>query len=353
MARMTRSNPTLHEVAQSAGVSIATVSRVVRGGTGVSDALRHRVQEAIDALGYRPSHFGRALVNRRHGALGIVFPGLYGPYYSEVIHGIESVAIEHRTAVLILGTHLLDGASEHVYSLAGRTDGLAILGGSLPPDQLAGLATIGMPIVLMAQHQSHGLPTVRVDNHGSMHALTRHLLHDHGLRELVFIGSTDNSPDVDDRWRGFIAAHDDLGLPHPEPPVSTGLEVQYGHQAGLDVLSRANRPDGIVCANDELALGVLSAARSLGVDVPDAIAVTGYDDMPLAALSHPSLTTVRQPARELGARTAAMLIERIAADAIGDDVVELATVPIYRGSCGCASPVDARAAPTQSVEGLR
>jgi LacI family transcriptional regulator len=351
-ARMTRSSPTLHEVAEAAGVSIATVSRVVHGGAGVSESLRQRVRDAIDALGYRPSHSGRALVNRRHGAIGVVFPGLYGPYYSEVIHGIESVAVDQRIAVLILGTHLLDGATDHVFGLADRTDGLAVLGGTLHDADLARLVAGGKPIVLMAQHQALDLPTVRVDNHDSSFALTRHLLAGHGLRDLVFVGNRDNSPDVEDRWRGFVAAHAAQGLTPPDAPVPTGLEVHYGHQAGLEILGGDRRPAGVVCANDELALGVLSAARALDVRVPDDVAVTGWDDIPLAALSHPSLTTVRQPARALGARTAALLIDRIAGVGSGDGVVELPTSPVYRRSCGCADPVGPHVVPAQSLDRL-
>jgi LacI family transcriptional regulator len=332
---MARSTPTLHEVAKAAGVSIATVSRVIHGGRGVSDVLRQRVQRAVDELGYRPSHSGRALQQRRHSAIGIVFPGLYGPYYSEVIHGIEAVAIEHRIAVMILGTHLLDGASDHVMSLADRTDGLAVLGGTLDAEELGRLAALGKPLVLMAQHQALDLPTCRVDNRSSTRELTDHLLTAHALSHLVFVGNTDNSPDVSDRWQGFVDALSARGVAKPDGPIPSGLEVDHGRRAGLAILSQADRPDGIVCANDEVALGVLSAARSLGVRVPDDVAVTGWDDIPLATHAHPPLTTVRQPTRELGAQTARVLVDLINGVEAPRDVAQLPTTPVYRRSCGC------------------
>ncbi|HYH13322.1 MAG TPA: LacI family DNA-binding transcriptional regulator [Thermomicrobiales bacterium] len=348
---MSRSDPTLHEVARAARVSIATVSRVIHGGAGVSTALQERVHAAIQELGYRPSHSGRALVNRRHGALGIVFPGLYGPYYSEVIHGIESVAVRNSMAVMILGTHLLHASTEHVLSLSDRTDGLAILGGSVPNDAIERLASRGRPLVLMAQHQILDLPTVRVDNSSSSHDLTTHLLADHGLERLEFLGNPAGSPDVEDRWQGFVDAHTALDISPPDAPIPEALEVSHGHRAGLEILSGHDRPDGIVCANDELALGVLSAARSLSVDVPGDVAVTGWDDIALATHAHPPLTTVHQPARELGASTATMLVDRINAGrtACDGELVELETTPIYRRSCGCESTVHARAAPNQSA----
>lgn len=333
---MARSTPTLHEVAKQAGVSIATVSRVTHGGAGVSRALQIRVEKAIKELGYRPSHFGRALVHRRHSALGVVFPGLYGPYYSEVIHGFESVAVRNKLAVMILGTHLLEESTDHVFSLADRTDGLAILGGSIPDDVIDQVSESGVPVVLMAQQQFHGLPTVRVDNYSSSFNLTHHLLDSHGLRHLVFLGNNDGSPDVMDRWRGFLAAYESSGVTPPSEPIREGLEVHCGRRAGLEILAQEDRPDGIVCANDELALGVLSAAHTLGVDVPREIAVTGWDDIPLAAHATPPLTTVWQPARALGTRTARLLLDRINSASDDPNLIELATEPIYRVSCGCA-----------------
>lgn len=347
---MSRSDPTLHEVARAAGVSIATVSRVIHGSAGVSPKLRDRVQAAIHELGYRPSHSGRALVNRRHGALGIVFPGLYGPYYSEVIHGIEEVAVRNRLAVMILGTHLLDGSTEHVFTLADRTDGLAMLGGSVPDDAIQDLASRGKPIVLMAQHPMFDLPTVRVENCSSTRDLTSHLLTDHGLRRLAFLGTPQGSPDVEDRWRGFVDAHTALDLAPPDAPAAAGLEVGLGHEAGLDILSGPDRPDGVVCANDELALGVLSAARALGVDVPNDVAVTGWDDIALSEHAHPPLTTVHQPSRELGARTARLLVDLMNGTTSNERSIELLTTPIYRRSCGCDSPVHARAAPARLAD---
>lgn len=342
---MKRPNPTLHEVARAAGVSIATVSRVVHGSAGVSAPLRQRVETAIADLGYRPSHSARALVQRRHGALGVVFPGLYGPYYAEVIHGIESVAIANRMAVLILGTHHLESAADHVLALADRTDGLAILGGTVEPEVIGQLRGRGVRVVLMAQRPAHGLPTVRVDNHDSTAALTRHLVTVHGRRRLVFLGNTDDSPDIAERWQGFLDGHAELGLDPPEPPIQCALEVNPGHDAARAILRRPRPPQGIVCGNDEVALGVLSAARALAVDVPRDLAVTGWDDIPLAAHTYPTLTTVRQPARALGARTASLLIDRIGGVAADGAEVVLATNPIYRRSCGCDPPGDGHATP--------
>ncbi|HEU0163512.1 MAG TPA: LacI family DNA-binding transcriptional regulator, partial [Thermomicrobiales bacterium] len=182
---MGKNGPTLHEVAKAAGVSIATVSRVARGLDDVTPATRDRVLRTIQEMDYRASHFGRALVRRSHDTLGIVFPGLRGPYYSEVIHGFEVEAVHARKSVLILGTELIGHANDQVRGMTDRADGLVIMGGSSIDDgTIQRLVARGVPIVLLARSPLAGIPAVRVDNLGATFELTRHLLEDHGYRRL-------------------------------------------------------------------------------------------------------------------------------------------------------------------------
>jgi LacI family transcriptional regulator len=333
---MTGQGPTtLHQVAKLAGVSIATVSRVVRGVDQVSSETQRRVHEAIEQLGYRPSHLGQALVNRRHGAVGIVIPGLQGPYYPQLIHGFEEVAIERNLALLILGTHLLRGNDDQVLSLADRTDGLAITGGAIGEPLIERLAKSGKRVVLMAQHPAFDLPTVRVDNYSSMLQLVRHLLIDHGYERLAFIGNITASPDPEDRWLGFLAAHREAGKTPPDGPLEVGMEETAGTFAANQLLSSSNPPRAIVCANDELAMGVLSVAHSRGIRVPEDLAVTGFDDIPFASVTAPPLTTIRQPSRELGARAASILLDGSSDTGFPGNEIVLPTDLVIRASCGC------------------
>ncbi|HET6742729.1 MAG TPA: LacI family DNA-binding transcriptional regulator, partial [Kribbella sp.] len=122
----------VREIAKLAGVSIATVSRVYRGIGSVSPATRAKVQAAIEQYGYRPSHLGEALANRRHGALAVVFPGLSGPYFAELINGVESVAVPRQVSVHVIGTHLRREAPRELLDVARRVDGMAIHGGTVP-----------------------------------------------------------------------------------------------------------------------------------------------------------------------------------------------------------------------------
>jgi len=327
--------PTLHEVAERAGVSIATVSRVARGLDQISAETRTKVLTAIDDLNYHPSHFGRALVKRRHGTLGIVFPGLRGPYYSEVIHGFEVEAVAAEMSLLILGTEHLASADAQALGMADRADGIAIMGGTINDILILRLAGRGIPIVTMARAKLGDVPNTRVDNYSSTLALVTHLIHEHGYEHLEFVGGIVGAPDALERWRGFVEAHRVAGLTPPPKPLSSAFEHTSGMQAALQILDLSPRPRAIVCGNDEIASGMMSTFAALGISVPHQIAVTGWDNSPLARYTTPPLTTIAQPARVLGQQTARMLLALIEhADEVEDEIV-LSTEPIIRASCGC------------------
>jgi LacI family transcriptional regulator len=328
---------TIHEVARAAGVSIATVSRVANGIGQVSPETKARVSATIAELGFRPSHSGRALVSGRHHAVGIVLPGLSGPYHSEVIAGFEEAAVQARLAVLILGTHLLADSADRVMDLARRVDGLVVVGGSVVGgDVVEQLARRGCPVVLMAGAAHEGVTTVRSESADAVRELTRHLLVDHGYDDLVFLGNPVGSPDAEQRWSGFLRAHAELGVRYDRDPVLCGHDQPGGIRAAADVLARHPRPRAAVCVNDETATGVLVHALGRGVSVPGELALTGFDGLPVAELSHPSITSVRQPMRELGVRTLHEL-QRAIADGESHrpaDIV-LPTEVVLRESCGC------------------
>ncbi len=327
--------PTLREIAEYAGVSIQTVSRVARGVGQVSPEVRERVTAAIELFNYRPSHFGQALVTQRHAALGIVFPGLGGPYYSEVIQGFESEAVAARLSVLILGTHRLRESRDLAEQMADRVDGIAIMGGTVGSDILHDLVERGSPVVQLTGTPVPGIPTVRTENAAAAENLTLHLIRDHDYDRLAFIGNPTGAPDTTARWDGFRAAHRHAGLRVPRQPVRVGLEQSDGIVAANTLLDSSRPPRAIVCANDETAMGALVAVLGRGKRIPEDVAITGFDGIPAAALTSPGLTTVHQPMRELGAQTARTLRSRIDNKCdLSLDVV-LPTELVLRASCGC------------------
>jgi LacI family transcriptional regulator len=330
-----KSAATIYEVAKHAGVSIATVSRVHSGDGPVATTTRERVVRSIEELDYRPHPSARSLAARRHDAHGIVFPDLSGPYYSAVIHGFEGKAVEDRRSVLILGTHGRSTADDLVQDLAARCDGLVIMGRTVPDNVVARLSRQGLPIVLLARPPVNGADTVRSENRSSAADIVRHLF-DHGLDDLAFVGNPGSSPDAAERWAGF----EDAWLERHPTPAPAAVVSEFteagGHAAVGDLLDARERlPSALVCANDEIAIGAMRAIRDRGIDVPDRIAVTGWDDIPVASIVAPSLTTVRQPMRKLGATAAALLEERITGARIEPRHVLLPTSLVVRTSCGC------------------
>jgi LacI family transcriptional regulator len=323
--------PTVYQVAERAGVSIATVSRALRADSPVAPETRRRVMAAARELNWRPSRAAQVLAGNTHDAVAIVLPDLAGPYYAQVIAGFESEVVRQGSSVMVLATHGRPAADQMVRDLAGRIDGLVVMDQTIPDATVGDLAEVGVAVILLARPELPGLVTVRSRNDAAM-ALTRHLF-SHGRRRLCFLGDPERSPDIRERWQGFVRAHREAGLtPPPGPVPCQGFEAEHGYRAALEVFCGESRPDGIVCANDEVASGVYRAAAESGRRIPDDVAVTGWDDVNLAAHLSPPLTTVRQPMRQLGATAARLLFDRIEGRPVASEVLDAELT--IRESCG-------------------
>ena len=328
-----RRGPTIYEVARHAGVSIATVSRVHRDAELVAPATRERVHQAVAELGYRPSRLGRSLARGHHDATGIVFPDLSGPYYSAVILGYEAASAAGGQSVLILATHGRPASGRLVLELADRVDGLVLFGQTVGDDIVEELERRGVPVVLLARPVHGAADSVRSENRATAGKLTKHLIA-HDYRRIVFVGDPEGSPDATERWHGFAAACDAAGRAISRP-VRSGFRTADGLAAATALLAAPHRPDAIVCANDEIAMGVLEAARAARLTIPDDLAVTGWDDIPAAGHLAPPLTTVRQPMFDLGRRAAELLRDRISTHRSEPLHELLPTEMVVRSSCGC------------------
>jgi LacI family transcriptional regulator len=322
---------TIYQVATRAGVSIATVSRALRDSDLVTPATRERIRTAVEELNYTPSRAGRALAEGQHAANGIVFPDLVGPYYAEVVLGYEEVAAELGRSVLILATHGRPDAEAQTLSLAGRVDGMAIMGRTVPDRTVTRIAEGGLPVVMLARPAIPGVDAVETENRATARRLAEHLI-GHGYARFRFLGDPAASPDVAGRYAGLADGLRAAGLAPPEP-VPCGMNLDAGIAvAAAEILD--GQPQAVVCANDELALGVLTAAERAGLRVPEDLAVTGWDDIMAARFAR--LTTVRQPIRALGATAARWLHDRITenppASAVRHEV--LPTELVVRDTCG-------------------
>jgi LacI family transcriptional regulator len=338
--------PTVYDVATHAGVSIATVSRVFSRPETVKQETRRRVLDAVDALGYVPSGAARGLAARRTGVLGLFFPGLdamddiadvsfdgddastgsativrdvagtvdtrpLNLYFDEVLRGSELEAWRSGF-VLLVGVGRGETAHDTVRDMAGRVDGLVVLAGSASEDELMQLAR-RIPVVVMAgPRRGDELDHVSVSNAEGMRALVAHVIDDLGVSDIAYIAGSADSPDDAERWRGYRSALQAAGLDAADSPTLRGdFTRDGGRRAGRELLSRENLPRAVVCANDQMALGVIDTARIAGVEVPERLIVTGFDGIDAGRLSTPRLTTVRQPMERLGRAAVQLLVRRL------------------------------------------
>jgi LacI family transcriptional regulator len=323
---------TIYQVAERADVSIATVSRVLRGTAPVAAATGARVEAAMAALRFTPSRLGVSLAERHHAANGIVFPDLSGPYFAEVVLGYEEVAAEVGRSVLILSTHGRQAAREMVLDLAARVDGMVVLARTVDDEVIAEVLGKNIPVVVVARDRVRGADSVNAENEHSAEALGAHLAA-HGHRSFAFMGDPEISADAYHRWTGLTRALRAHGVNVPQRPVACPFDEDGGREAAA-VLLGTDPPDALVCANDEIALGAITAAEQMGIRIPDDLAVTGWDDVMAARHSRPGLTTVRQPMRQLGAWAARRLHERLGGDTSAPRHEVLPTQLVVRASCG-------------------
>jgi LacI family transcriptional regulator len=334
MMERDRPKATIYAVARHADVSIATVSRAISSPHTVTAAKLQRVHEAIRDLDYVPSRAARSLAAKAHSAHGLVLPDLRGQYWADLIVGYEAAAGELGQSVVLVIAHTKRDVAAAARDLVGRVDGIAVAGASgLPRTAVTRLAQ-SLPVVVLAGQATPGADLVRAESADAAEQLTGRLL-DHGRRNLVFVGDPEIAVDVAERYDGFERAHRARGL-RAARPVAALLEEEAGRAVARRMLRRSRMPDGLVCANDQLALGALDHLLDKGVDVPGTVAVTGWDDIHAAGLVRPRLTTVRQPVRELAALAARRLQDRIGGSLPTQPPEPLVCVPVIRQSCGTA-----------------
>ncbi|MHB1986386.1 MAG: LacI family DNA-binding transcriptional regulator [Acidimicrobiales bacterium] len=350
--------PTIYHVARRAGVSIATVSRVLNGHVQISPAAEERVLAAVKDLGFVPNAAAQGLSKGAKKILGLVFAN---PWWQDDLTGLEETSLLFTDAV-IRGAQW--SADRHGYSLLlssrlmgrnrsalfgdfiGKVDGLVLLDRVVPQERVGPISK-RVPVVLLAgSGRSRTAVTVRVDNESAMRAVAEHLVVDHGLRRTAFVAGLADSPDNAARADAFEQAVAGLGgTCEPTDTLAadwTSSGAVQAVQARLD--SGLPHPDVIVCANDQMAIGALHALTTAGLRVPDDVAVVGFDDIPVARYLSPTLTTVRQPSRELGAVAVDSLVSRLRGIAPRSRDLVLPTELILRQSCGCRTAPQLRMA---------
>lgn len=332
---------TIRDVAREAGVSVATVSRVINESGPVKDETRRRIREVAQRLRFTPNTTARILSTRRTHTIGVLLPDVYGEFFSEIMRGIDQTVRRHKYHILISSSHSETAEVEAaVRAMRGRVDGLILMASELDTTTFASSLPDRAPIVLInAPAQDAQFDTLNIDNFGGAYAMTMHLV-GLGHREIHMIRGARQNQDASERERGFRVALADAGLSCTEASVLYGdFTEASGYAVTQQLLARQKRPTAIFAANDAMAVGVLSALRDVGLRVPEDVAVAGFDDIPIAEYVSPPLSTVRVSIATLGARAAERLFTTIHAHSRAERKHEvLPTELVIRRSCG-ANPI--------------
>jgi LacI family transcriptional regulator len=306
---------TIREVAESAGVSYATVSHVINNTRVVTQETRERVLAAMTSLNYRPNALARSLRQGKTNTMGLVLPDSANPFFAEISRSIEAEAFKKGYSVFLCNTEL-DTQRELFYVdvlSKKQVDGIIFVAAGDQADSLDFLLRQNMSVVMI----DRDLPNVQVDAVLTDHQLggflaTQHLIELGHERIACIAGPSSITPSAE-RIIGYRKALEQAGLPYAEELIMRG---DYHPQSGMDImhsiLQMSPRPTAIFALNDLMALGALRAAAEAGCSIPNDLAIVGYDDLELARFTNPPLTTIAQPKKEIGARAVNLLVDRIA-----------------------------------------
>ncbi len=343
--------PTIYDVARHANVSIATVSRVLNNHGYLRPETRDRVLQAVRDLHFVPNGPARQLSSGTTKVIGLAF--IRPPedemssveedsllFTDAVVRGAELAAQRLGYSLLLTGVTEGDSSNE-VAMLTGKADGVILLDRVLPEKRVAALARRSPLVLLAGSGKPQAAVNVRVDNVQGMQAMARHLVSHHGFRRFAFMAGKEGSPDSTTREEAFTDMARFLGgeVEPSEEGWSADWTTAGAYRATRARLaSGAPLPQAVVCANDQMAIGVLQALRTAGIRAPEDVAVTGFDDIPIARHWQPPLTTVRQPSQQLGSAGVEALVALIEDRPNAQRDRVLPTQLMVRASCSCPPP---------------
>jgi LacI family transcriptional regulator len=305
---------TIKDVSQYAHVSPATVSRVINGGSGVSDATRAAVLAVIAELGYQPNAFARSLATNRSGGIGVVVSEVSSAVYGGILQGIESVIEDHDMHMLVSSGHHRSTAEHRAFDFLRqrRCDALILQLDGVSDDDVVALARTDVPVVIVGRNvPALADRCIYLDNVAGGYLATRYLI-DRGHRTIAHVAGLAGVADAYDRVVGYRRALADAGIAYDEALVADGDFMEdAGQRATHRLLERGLEFSAVFAANDQSAVGALRALREAGLRVPEDVSVVGFDDTLLARYLVPSLTTVRQPLREMGQAAASLALTRL------------------------------------------
>jgi DNA-binding LacI/PurR family transcriptional regulator len=328
-------SPTISDVAAHAGVSIATVSRVLNGTVPVQAEKAERVREAMAELRFIPRPAARTLASRKTNTFGLVFSEIRGAFFPQLLKGIEAQLHEAGYELLVYSTHS-DRPIKRKPIGEHNTDGLLVFTTSLEKEEIARLYKINFPMVLMHETPPEGMniPVITVENKDGAAMLVNHLI-EHGRRRIVFLRGPEGHEDSQWRERGYreaLAAHN---IPFDEALVSAGeFDQETAYHAIKKLIQDGVDFDAVFAGDDDASIGVYRALKEANRLIPDDVAVVGFDDVEFARYISPPLTTIRAPIEEVGREAVRQLLRLLNGEQVQSLVLKR-TELVIRQSCGC------------------
>lgn len=321
-----RAQVTIREVARRAGVSIATVSRVLNRSKPVSEELKRRIEQAVRETGYLPNAVARSMIQKRTGLIGVIIPEIANPYFSGLVEGIESVAHQHQSHIMLAVSRKDPRREMDLLRIfqARQMDGIILAAARVGGELRRVLQSLTIPYVLIGQRPA-GLraPCVKVDNRRAACEVTTHLIGKGHRRIGMISGPMWDLASGKERYEGYRDALGEAGwTPRPEwVAAEESFRLQDGVKGMERILRAKERPTAVFCACDRMAVGAIQALESRGIRVPDQIAVAGFDDEEAATMIRPRLTTVRHSPFEMGWKATERLMATLRGEGSSPDEV--------------------------------
>lgn len=327
---------TIYDVAREAGVSMATVSRVVNGNPNVKPLTRKKVLAAIERLGYRPNAVARGLASKKTTTVGVIIPDISSLFFSELARGIEDIATMYKYNIILCNSdQRMEKELQLINTLLEKqVDGLLFMGAEIKEDHLQALTSTSVPTVLAATRDADNiLPSVSIDHFQAGYDATQALI-ERGHKRIAMITGPLNDPLSGlMRFEGYKKALMDAGIGLQEELVANG---NFFYKSGLaltnEFLKLAEPPTAIFAANDEMAIGAIHAIQDSGMNVPGDIEVIGHDNIRLVEMVRPRLTYVVQPMYDIGAVAMRLLTKYMNNENVEEHVVLLPHRIEYRES---------------------
>jgi|TARA_B100001964_G_scaffold53786_1_gene60901 LacI family transcriptional regulator len=306
--------PTIYQVAERAGVSLSTVSRVLNGKASVNKVLKERVEKAVKELNYRPNSVARSLANNRTDSVGVLVPELNAPFFGDLMQAVEStLRAADKHVIISVGRNCLETEKDAVEFLISRNcDALIMHAEALSDEYLLELNQSKLPVALV-NRQVEGLPEActSLDNEKGGYLATRHLL-ELGHKDIAYISGPPDKCDASLRLEGHKRALSEAGLPiNPQLIFNGDYSEEDGKIGLLELMARDVPFTALVCANDWMASGAISCARDLGMSLPHDLSVVGFDDVVFAHHVFPRLTTVSNPIAEMAEMSAKYILNKV------------------------------------------